>query len=88
MKRLPQLLLAAAVVLAAVSGYFVAVSFGAGQQPTITTTVNVATGPTGPRGPTGPAGATECPTGFTFGVVVINHPGGQTSIATCIKENP
>src|SRR5262245_9454579 len=57
------------------------------------------TGPAGPRGPEGPAGpkgekgdtgpqgppgATVCPTGSEFGKLVINAPGGQTSIYTCI----
>jgi hypothetical protein len=60
--------------------------------PTRTVTINMATGPTGPAGkqgptgPAGPAGNAECPTGFSFGDLVINHPGGQTTIFTCIKE--
>jgi hypothetical protein len=43
-------------------------------------------GPAGPQGPQGPAGDAECPTGFVFGDLVINHPGGQTTIFTCIKK--
>ena len=43
-------------------------------------------GDVGPAGPQGPAGATQCPTGFVEGVLVINHPGGQTTIFTCIKK--
>jgi hypothetical protein len=40
-----------------------------------------ATGPQGPPGPNQP-----CPDGFDFGILVINHPGGQVTIATCIKQ--
>jgi len=91
-KRLPQILIGLAVVCATVSGYFVAVSFGAGSQtPQITTTVDVGgqgpTGPAGPIGPAGPAGspgAESCPAGSTFGKLVLNGPKGQVSILTCI----
>jgi len=90
-KRLPQILLGLAVVLAAVSGYFVATAFGVGQQtPQRTVTVDVGQGPTGPAGPTGaqgPAGspgAESCPAGTQFGKLVINAPKGQVSILTCI----
>ena len=71
----------------------------AGSAPTVTTTVNVGqgqTGPAGPSGPAGPAGPTgppgaagggpqDCPTGSTFKAVVLNAPGGQTEIWTCVK---
>jgi hypothetical protein len=43
-------------------------------------------GAAGPPGPPGPAGSTECPTGSTFGKLVINAPKGQTSIYTCIVD--
>lgn len=49
-------------------------------------------GPPGPQGPPGPTGTTpgggnlNCPTGYTAGDLVINHPGGQVTIFTCIKE--
>jgi len=43
-------------------------------------------GNTGPTGPPGPAGGTDCPTGFEFGELVINHPGGQVTLFTCIKK--
>lgn|SRR5215471_2160615 len=45
-----------------------------------------ADGPPGPPGPAGTSGETTCPTGYSHGVLVINHPGGQTTIFTCIKN--
>src|SRR5215831_17582042 len=62
--------------------------------PTKTVTVNVGTGQQGPPGPPGPAGPQgpkgdpggfECLTGYSPGILVINHPGGQTKIYTCIE---
>ncbi len=41
-------------------------------------------GPAGPAGPPGPAGTVDCPTGSTFGKLVINAPGGQTAVYACI----
>jgi hypothetical protein len=49
-------------------------------------------GPAGPPGPAGPAGppgesgdpCVGAPTGYVPGILVINHPGGQTRIYTCI----
>jgi hypothetical protein len=43
-------------------------------------------GPAGPPGPQGPAGGLECPAGFSAADLVINHPGGQVTLYTCIKE--
>ena len=57
-------------------------------------------GATGPPGPAGTTVTTtvatttvtttvptmQCPTGFSEGEVVINHPGGQTIIWTCIHD--
>src|SRR5262245_22945068 len=46
-------------------------------------------GPAGPRGttgPQGPAGGLECPSGFSPGDLVINHPGGQVTLFTCLKD--
>jgi len=75
-----------------------AVLAASSQAPTKTVTINVATGPagepgapgpkgdTGPPGPAGSPGAESCITGSTFGALVINHPGGQTTIYTCIKN--
>lgn len=67
----------------------VAVTSNNAQTPSTTTTItleNGVTGPTGPAGPQGPPGETSCPTGSTFGELVINHPGGQVTIFTCIKN--
>jgi len=41
-------------------------------------------GPAGPKGDKGDPGGTSCPPGFVFGKLVINHPGGQTTIYTCM----
>ena len=43
-------------------------------------------GPIGPVGPAGPPGTGECPPSYAFGDLVINHPGGQVTIFTCIKD--
>ena len=90
---------AVSLTLAAVSGALVAVALGQGflGNPQKTVTVNIPTGTTGPPGPPGPKGDTgpqgppgppgplDCPTGFVPGDVVINHPGGQVTIYSCIK---
>jgi hypothetical protein len=53
-------------------------------------------GPTGPRGPAGPAGpkgdkgepgAVTCPPGYIYGKLIINHPGGQATILTCMTPD-
>lgn len=94
-----QLALGGTLALAAVSGAFVATGFSAGSQqtPQRTVTVNVGQGVTGPQGPkgepgaTGPAGpagggAESCPTGSTFGKIVVNSPGGHVSFLTCLVD--
>ena len=43
-------------------------------------------GEVGPIGPPGPPGTGECPVNYAFGDLVINHPGGQVTIFTCIKD--
>lgn len=45
-------------------------------------------GPAGAQGPPGPAGAFSCIDGFAPGLLVINHPGGQVTIYTCLEEVP
>ena len=92
----PVTFLIAALILAGSGGFLAATAFGTGsQQPTRTVTVDVGTGtqgPAGPPGPPGPAGpkgdpgAESCPTGYSFGAVLINAPKGQVQIATCIKD--
>lgn len=41
------------------------------------------TGDKGPAGATGPAGL-ACPTGYTAGVLILNAPGGQVKLWTCL----
>jgi hypothetical protein len=84
---------AGATLFVAAGGLGTAAVLGATKQtPERTVTINVATGPqgppgpAGPQGPPGPAGSTSCPNGFKEGLLVINHPGGQTTILTCIKD--
>jgi hypothetical protein len=43
-------------------------------------------GDVGPQGPAGPPGGLVCPTGFSEGDLVINHPGGQVTLFTCLKD--
>lgn len=43
-------------------------------------------GPKGDPGPAGPAGSFTCPANFSEGDLVINHPKGQVTIFTCIKD--
>jgi hypothetical protein len=90
----PFLLLGAALALAGGSGFMTSTALGTGAQQTRTVTINVATGPQGPpgapgpqgeRGPAGPAGP-ACPSGYSQGKLVINHPGGQTAIWTCLQN--
>jgi hypothetical protein len=86
MKR-STLILTASQVMAGGGGFLASVAFSQGPtQPQKTVTITLKNGPTGPTGPTGPAGAVECNKGYTFGNLVINHPGGQTTIQTCIKD--
>jgi hypothetical protein len=75
-------------------------SGGSAPPPTKTVTVDVGLGSTGPTGtagptgvkgpsgvagPTGPAGSIECLSGYSPGILVLNAPGGQTKIYTCIE---
>ena len=90
-----KLLMTGSLGLAAASGILGATALSAGSAtPTITTTITVKDGPPGPpgpqgvQGPAGPAGPSaseDCPAGYEYGDLVINHPGGQVSILGCIK---
>ena len=40
----------------------------------------------GDVGPPGPTGGLVCPTGFSEGDLVLNHPGGQVTLFTCLKD--
>lgn len=44
-------------------------------------------GPTGPQGPPGEGGGPcgGAPEGYSPGFLVINHPGGQVTIYTCLE---
>lgn len=77
-----------ALFLAGASGFLASKALSGATQATRTVTItlrNGATGPAGPRGPTGPAGAQSCPAGFELGDLVINHPGGQVTVFSCLK---
>jgi len=83
-----KLLLAGALALAAGSGFLASVAFSGPTQAARTVTINLrdgATGPAGPRGPTGPSGAQSCPAPFESTELVVNHPGGQVTLLTCVK---
>jgi len=74
-RRLPQLAAAAALVLAALGGFLASTALGVGQQaaPTKTVTVNI------PE----PGG---CVAGYTPGILVLNAPGGQVKVYTCLAK--
>jgi len=99
MNRNNLILAVSGLSLVAAGGLGTAAVLGAtSQTPSKTVTINVgegAQGPAGPPGPQGPkgdvgppgpSGETTCPTGYSTGLLVINHPGGQTTIFTCIKD--
>lgn len=75
------------------AGGFGAAAVMAQTTPTKTVTITLKNGeqgipgPQGPQGPKGDSGGTTCPDGFEFGQLVINHPGGQTTIFTCLTPD-
>jgi|SRR5215471_12795192 len=89
-------LLVTALIFAGGTGFLTATAVGVGTQTAErTVTINVTSGPQGPpgppgpkgdTGPPGPPGAQTCPTGYTIGDLVINHPGGQVTLHTCLKD--
>ncbi len=83
------LLLGITLALAGTSGFFVSNALSnSTNSPPPTTTIKVTNGAPGPPGPPGakgePGDSFKCPVGFTQGKLVIDHPGGHTSIWTCI----
>lgn len=89
--RASALLLAGALAGTAAGGFFTSQAVMA-QDGVKTETITIENGEPGPAGPPGPKGdkgepgGTVCPEGFVNGRLVINHPGGQTTIATCLEE--
>ena len=84
--RLPIIIAAISLMLAGGAGFLVSQALGQ-QEPSKTVTVDLKNGepgPPGPRGPQGPPGGTVCPDGYVFGKLVVNHPGGQVTILTCM----
>lgn len=85
-------IVAATLALAGASGFLASQALSGSSQAARTVTISLHNGATGPRGAqgergaTGPSGATTCPAGFEHGVLVINHPGGQVTIATCLRS--
>jgi len=45
-----------------------------------------ATGATGPQGPQGPPGDFTCIAGYSPGILVLNAPGGQVKLYTCLQD--
>ena len=44
------------------------------------------TGPEGPVGPPGPSGGFDCIDGYSPGILVLNHPGGQVKAYLCLED--
>jgi len=99
--KTPLIVIVVALALAAGAGFLTAAALGTSAQGSRTVTINIPTGGTGAQGPTGPTGPTgpqgpkgdtgppgglACPVGFSNADVVINHPGGQTTLYTCVKD--
>ena len=91
MKRLPHILVGFGLVFAGISGFFVSSAVSQEPIPTPRTVVidlpqPGPTGPVGPPGPPGPPGPAGmlCPNGFSEGILIINSPGGQTKLWTCL----
>lgn len=81
------------LLLAATAGGLVAAALGATSppKPVKTVTVKVSPGPKGPKGDKGDKGdpgkpgELVCPAGFVVGELVLNHPGGQVTLYSCLK---
>jgi len=98
--RISALLMAGALSATAAGGYFTSQAIDAQAQgdPIKTVTVDVGKGekgdpgPAGPAGPAGPKGekgdaGLQCISGYVPGILIINHPGGQTKTYTCLEDN-
>ena len=95
--KLPILIMALSLTLAGGAGFLTAQALSQ-NGPTKTVTIDVGkgtqgppgpkgeAGPKGDTGPQGPPGGIQCPAGYTLINLVINHPGGQTTILTCEKD--
>ena len=89
--RWTKVMLAAALTSTAAGGYFAGAALSQ-STPVKTETITIRNGepgpagPAGPQGPKGEDGGTTCPKGFVFGKLIINHPGGQTTIFTCLED--
>ena len=90
--RASALLMAGALASTTAAGFFTSQAVMAQDNGPKTETITIKDGEPGPPGPPGPkgdkgeSGGQSCPEGFVNGRLVINHPGGQTTIATCLEE--
>jgi len=74
--------LVAALIFASGAGYLSAVALGTSSvdpAPTVTITIPGATQQLPPN-------AVQCPDGYAQGAVVFNHPGGHTTLWSCIQQ--
>src|SRR5262245_118473 len=93
---------AVSLVLAGTAGFMASKALSQGATKTVTIDVGKGEkgdpGPVGPRGPAGAPGpkgdkgdkgepgGTTCPDGWTLTNVIINHPGGHTTLLACTKD--
>jgi hypothetical protein len=76
------ILISAGLLLAGGAGFLTAQALGISAAAARTVTISVRNGEQGPRGPAGLA----CPSSYSPGKLVINHPGGQVAIWTCLED--
>ena len=84
------LLMGGALAATAAGGFLTSQAITANAQGDVKTETitikNGEPGPAGPPGPKGDPGGLTCPNGFVEGKLIINHPGGQTTILACLEE--